>query len=61
MAQIYGEEADIVKELGITVLAVEHRVKEEKSLLQKLLGGARDAGTTTENTVRPGHRFPAEG
>ena len=28
--------ADIAKELGLTVLAVEHRVKEEKSLAGKL-------------------------
>ena len=28
--------SDIVKELGLTVLAVEHRVKEEKSLAEKL-------------------------
>ena len=28
--------SDIVKELGLTVLAVEHRVKEEKSLAGKL-------------------------
>ena len=33
---IHSMLSDIVKELGLTVLAVEHRVKEEKSLAGKL-------------------------
>ena len=41
--------ADIAKELGLTVLAVEHRVKEERSLAGKLERKGDGYNTTTKN------------